>query len=70
MTPNRHYGCALVQADNRFDLERTANQGDAGDLFGALFAPAFGPGTAPASPWRGGAASGLKITSISAPRSP
>ncbi len=32
--PNRHYECALIQADGRRDLEMNLNQGDSGDLFG------------------------------------
>lgn len=67
MTPAQHYECSLVQADNRFDLERKVNQGDTADLYGAPFASTFGQATAPTSRWWNGGASGLEITSISAP---
>lgn len=32
-SPNRHYQCALLQADGRRDLERNRNRGDTTDLF-------------------------------------
>jgi len=66
MTPGQHYECSLEQADNRFDLERRVNGGDAEDLYGGL-ASKFGRGTAPNSNWWDGSASGLEIEQISAP---
>ncbi|CRK49981.1 putative protease [Rhodococcus sp. RD6.2] len=66
MTPSQHYECSLEQADNRFDLERRANGGDAEDLYGGI-ASTFGRATAPNSNWWDGSASGLEIEQISAP---
>ena len=65
MTPTQHYECALVQADNRFDLEHKANFGDANDLFAAPLQPKLGAASAPNSNWWDGAASGLEITDVS-----
>lgn len=67
MTPGLHYECSLEQADNRFDLERGLNSGDAADLYGRAAASRFGAGTSPNSKWWSGAASGLEIAQISAP---
>lgn len=67
MTSAQHYELSLVQADNRFDLERNVNAGDAEDLYGAPTHIAFGDGTAPSSRWWNGTASGLDIESVSAP---
>ena len=67
MTASLHYECALEQADNRFDLERNEDKGDATDLFGGPTAAAFGSRTAPDSRWWDGQASGLEIEQISAP---
>jgi M6 family metalloprotease-like protein len=67
MTATRHYECSMEQADGRFDLEHRTNNGDASDLFGAPFAPAFGSSTAPDSRWWNGRRSRLEIESISAP---
>jgi M6 family metalloprotease-like protein len=65
MTASQHYECSLMQADNRFDLERRGNSGDAEDLYGGA-AATFGAATAPASKWWDGSASGLEIEQISA----
>ncbi|MGY1636887.1 M6 family metalloprotease domain-containing protein [Geodermatophilus sp. SYSU D00742] len=67
MTPAQHYELSLEQADNRFDLERRVNPGDTEDLFGGPSAPGFGSGTAPASTWWDGTASGLEIEEVSTP---
>lgn len=67
MTPTMHYELSLEQSDDRFDLERRANPGDADDLFGAPTAERFGAATGPDSKWWDGAASGLEIVSVSAP---
>lgn len=64
MTATEHYECSLEQADNRFDLERRVNAGDAEDLYGG--GAAFGAATAPTSNWWDGSASGLEIEQISA----
>lgn len=65
MTASEHYECSLVQADNRFDLERRANAGDVEDLYGGA-AATFGAATAPTSNWWDGSASGLEVEQISA----
>lgn len=67
MAPAQHYELSLEQADNRFDLERNVNSGDAEDLYGAPTHATFGDGTAPSSKWWNGNASGLEIESVSAP---
>lgn len=33
MTPAKHYLCSIEQADNKFDLEKKVNGGDANDLY-------------------------------------
>ena len=66
MTPGSHYELSLEQADNRFDLEHSANAGDVDDLYGAPSATAFGDATAPNSRWWDGTSSSLEIESISA----
>ncbi len=65
MTPAQHYELSLEQADNRFDMERKVNGGDADDLYGGAQG-AFGANTAPSSKWWDGSASELEIESISA----
>lgn len=67
MLPAKHYECSLEQADNRFDLERRVNYGDAGDLFSGPTYPKFGDSTKPASKWWNGTTSGLEIVGISQP---
>jgi M6 family metalloprotease-like protein len=58
--PVKHYECALIQADNRRDLELGRNYGDADDLFSSTTQPAF------SGAWRNGNPAGLSITQISA----
>jgi hypothetical protein len=65
MTPSQHYECSLVQADNRFDLEKNRNGGDSQDLFGSPNNPQFSDSTSPNSKWWDGSDSGLKLTQIS-----
>lgn len=67
MTASQHYECSLVQADNRFDLERKSNAGDSEDLFGSPNNTQFSDSTSPNSKWWDGSNSGLNITQISAP---
>ena len=66
MTSSMHYECSLVQADNRFDLEKNANAGDAEDLFSSPNNTQFSDSTNPDSKWWDGSNSGLNITSVSA----
>jgi hypothetical protein len=66
-TLEKHYECALMQADGRRDLENdNQNIGDATDLFSTAVNSSFGPATAPDSNWWDGTASGLDITGIGA----
>jgi M6 family metalloprotease-like protein len=67
MTPSQHYECSLEQADNRFDLEHGANEGDNEDLFGSPYHTQFADTTDPNSRWWDGSNSGLSINQISAP---
>jgi M6 family metalloprotease-like protein len=67
MTPSLHYECSLIQADNRFDLEKNNNGGDSDDLFGSPSMTEFSDTTSPNSKWWDGSNSGLKIAGISAP---
>ena len=67
MTAAQHYECSLEQADNGFDLEHSANTGDANDLFGAPGNTQFNDSTSPNSKWWDGSNSNLKISEISAP---
>jgi M6 family metalloprotease-like protein len=66
MTAALHYECSIEQADNRFDLERRINTGDANDLFGAPGNTQFNDSTSPDSKWWDGSNSDLKISEISA----
>jgi M6 family metalloprotease-like protein len=68
MTPSMHYECSLVQADNRFDMEKNANTGDSEDLFASPYNTKFSDSTSPNSKWWDGSNSGLKITTVSASR--
>jgi len=65
MTTANHYECSLEQADNRFDMERKSNGGDAEDLYASPGATAFTDTTAPNAKWWDGSNSGLNITNIS-----
>jgi subtilisin-like proprotein convertase family protein len=65
--PIRHYQCALLQADGRLDLERNANRGDGGDLFGRTAGTALSHATSPASRRWDGQDSGLVVSAITPP---
>ena len=65
MTPAKHYECSLEQADNRFDLEHSANAGDSTDLFNPTNNNRFGDSTSPNSKWWDGMTSSLEIFDIS-----
>ena len=60
-----HYRVALVQADNRWDLENKNNRGDGGDLFSNT-AAGLSHDTAPSSDLYAGIASNFSATNISA----
>ncbi len=66
-TRNKHYQCALVQADGHLDLENNRNTGDAGDLFQSLSGLALSNTTTPSSREWDGTDSGLQIRDVAAP---
>ena len=66
-TADKHYQCALVQADGRSDLELNTNRGDGDDLFGAIRGAALSSESAPHSREWDGRDSGLRLSDISAP---
>jgi len=66
-TADKHYQCALVQADGSRHLENNRNSGDEGDLFKEASGVALSHDTIPSSKAWGGTESGLKISDISPP---
>ena len=66
-TLNRHYQCALLQADGHLDLENNRNGGDGGDLFADSAAVALSHETVPSSREWDGTDSGLVISEVSQP---
>ena len=66
-TGQRHYQCALLQADGLTDLEHNNNQGDGTDLFSAVNGIAVSNATSPASRLWSGADSGLVISNVGVP---
>ena len=64
MTAYKHFECSLVQADNKFELERGINGGDSKDLFNKRNGSKLGESTRPDSKWWDGTPSGLEITEI------
>lgn len=63
-TRNRHYQCALIQADGHLDLENNRNAGDIGDLFEDLSGIALSHQTIPHSREWDGQDSGLIVSDI------
>ena len=66
-TRNKHYQCALVQADGHLDLENNRNPGDEGDLYKAKTGVALSNATTPSSREWDGTDSGLQIRDVTAP---
>jgi M6 family metalloprotease-like protein len=66
-TGQRHYQCALLQADGNTDLEHNVNQGDGTDLFSAVNGVALSNTTSPSTRLWSGADSGLVITNVGVP---
>lgn len=63
-TRNRHYQCALLQADGSLDLENNRNVGDATDLFSDVPGVALSDTTTPSSRMWNGTDSGLMLSEI------
>jgi len=68
-TEDRHYQCALEQADGKRDLELGRNRGDGRDLFGRVQGVAFSRLTSPSSKSWDGSDSGFELSDIGAPGS-
>jgi M6 family metalloprotease-like protein len=66
-TADKHYQCALLQADGEGHLERGANEGDGSDLYGPTPGIALSSTSRPHSREWDGRDSGLVISDISAP---
>ncbi len=66
-TREKHYQCALLQADGHLDLEQNVNQGDGGDLYAGVAGTALSHSSKPASLKWDGSESGLTLSAISDP---
>lgn len=66
-TRNRHYQCALIQADGHLDLESNQNGGDHTDLFQQKSGIALAHDTTPHSREWDGTDSGLILSDVSVP---
>ncbi|MDH5218780.1 MAG: M6 family metalloprotease domain-containing protein, partial [Gammaproteobacteria bacterium] len=65
-TPDRHYQCALVQADGHRDLENNFNPGDKGDLFANVNGKVIAHDTRPSTRMWDGSDSGLVLYDVGA----
>jgi len=63
-TPDKHYQCALLQADGRVDLEANSNHGDGTDLFGAVSGVVLSSTSRPSTREWDGRESGLVVSDI------
>lgn len=68
-TRNKHYQCALVQADGHLDLEHNRNAGDDTDLFAGQSGIVLSDETVPSSREWDDTDSGLQIRDVSVPSS-
>lgn len=68
-TRNKHYQCALVQADGHLDLENNRNTGDDTDLFAGQSGMVISDETVPSSREWDDTDSGMQIRDVSAPGS-
>jgi len=66
-TGQRHYQCALLQADGHTDLEHNVNQGDGTDLFAAVNGIVVSNATSPSTRLWSGADSGLVVADVGVP---
>jgi len=70
-TSHANFECSLVQADNRWDLQRNANYGDTGDLYfkdntSSSYQNEFSDSSTPSARWWDGTSSGVFFTDFSA----
>ena len=70
MTASRHFEISLEQADGRFDLEHSSDDGDSGDYFKQGTAVLFNDTTTPSAKWWNGSVSQLKLSAIGIAGSP
>ena len=62
---SKNYQLAVVQADNKMEIENNINVGADGDLFHAGYNDTFNDSSSPNSKWWNNTSSGLDISSIS-----